>query len=203
MSYQDHMAEGIRQKFYEEAESIEQMKFFDDQYQLIERGEYKINEGKLGEISYNDLFNQYHSHGGGHGGPKERCFVIGVFHTILEEDGANISAIHVGETPSADKREKENQEKLENIEEFGFEVDTWFGSEDFDGYIRMGDSDYPHDDYFSKVGEVRLEVGSSSPFTLAFHLGQTGSFARWPYGSNFVYIYTISDEKWAEKFGLK
>jgi len=191
MRYQDAIAEGIKQKFYSEAENLETLRYFENRYKNMVDGDYKIDKGKVSEISYDDLFFQTNKQH--HSGDKEVAYLVGLFHYFLSEDLAHIIAIDIKETPYADKNIKSNKRALNRVEKYGFSTETWFGCADFDGIVLLDEAKYPHNDVFKRSGKVRLEVGTTSPFTLGLHLAQSGSFARWPYDSRFLYIYSLTD----------
>jgi len=80
-----------------------------------------------------------------------------------------------------DKRYKNCAEFLKALFDYQKKSKDWF---EVDGVIYAEDG--PKE-------RIRLEVGRSNIYTLWNHLYQSGSFARWPYGSKGIYLFRHRD----------
>ncbi|GAB6098371.1 hypothetical protein JCM16358_02500 [Halanaerocella petrolearia] len=116
-----------------------------------------------------------------------------MFHSLVINSKAEFIGIELGKEPSGDKYEEKNKEKLNQIPK-PFATKMWFGKEQEDGIIKLEKEPKNKNTMFHQQKSTPIEVGHVLPSTLLFHLGQSGSFARWPYDSKWIYIYTVNIE---------
>lgn len=98
-----------------------------------------------------------------------------------------------GDTPSRDVDQQHNSDGLVRaVESMGIDPDRlsfFFGKADQDATLDIsGLSTEETDDPFGDGRCVPIEVGSSSPSTLFFHMCRHGSVGRWAYGSTQLVI---------------
>ena len=154
----------------------DKIKSLDKIWRKTKADKHFINKGGIAEISYNKLFGQIDSRG-----KEYPVFIYGLFineiHSLLIKNPEILSIIEVGNNPYYDKLEKENKQALNNLAG-GFRANM-----NFKTHIGDGNIIYPNGD------KIPLEVGTTSPLTLAWHLETSSGFARWPYESKFIYSF--------------
>lgn len=142
-------------------------------------GYFKIDEGLESEINYIDLYLQEHR-------PTDTIVVgciVSQLHTLLSTGDAELIYIEVGKEPPKDAAVETINTHLNQLPK-PWRGEFWGELADFDGVIYA--EDRPKE-------RIRLEVGRSNIYTLWNHLYQSGSFARWPYGSKGIYLFRHRD----------
>lgn len=132
-------------------------------------------------------------------------------HALIGAGDVAFTCISTGGTPGADADRVGNARKLEDtMEPFRAELDMHQNGADSDGVIRWeqpfkisrstGAHFYPsacRKEGYSLVtyptvceaGSAPLEVGDSWPSRTLMHLHQYGAVARWPYGSELIWLF--------------
>ncbi len=147
----------------------------------LEVGEFILCKGAPGEISAIDLLwqNYYKYDQLGH-----TINLWWLWVGVVTHPKTLSSRFSVGGPPEGDKAEEANNRLLKQASG-PFEAKFIGGPGDSDGYVLPGkESIHPQ-------GAIPLEVGSVAPATLLHHILRGGTFARWPYGSRFVYIFEL------------
>ena len=102
--------------------------------------------------------------------------------------------IHVGNHPTADAAEVQNNVKLAHLPE-PFTAHFFSGAGDNDGYVKWSkpiDVDIVLNQTGQHITETLepasapMEVGYTKFETTVFHLGAEGKLARWPYGDEYI-----------------
>jgi len=95
--------------------------------------------------------------------------------------------IELSVTPKADKEVEENNRRLQQLQPL-FTAKFYGGTADDDGFVEWTQpilACTPGKNEVWKVpkGQIRLEVGTTSPIRTLFHIRREGGIARWAYGS--------------------
>lgn len=150
--------------------------------QSFDRGEFILNAGRPDEINAKDLlwqsFDKYDQIG-------MAMLAFQLWVGVITHPKTKSSSFEVGGPPEADRAVAANN-KLLSKANGPFMASFNGGSQPGDGSV------IPLEGSIHSSGSIPLEVGSVSPATLAFHLFQKRVFARWPYGSKFVYVFEPS-----------
>ena len=148
---------------------------------------------------YVDMIFQKHARAGRIKIHDAYCFayVDGLIHSGL----VRLCRIEVGSQPYPDKMKVENNQRLRDLPvPFRAEFVGGYGDSDgrlsWDDEIRVVPVPCLEDGCPSKSvketmlrpGSCPLEVGFTDPSRTWGHLAQDGRLARWPYGSNYIYI---------------
>ncbi len=144
---------------------------------------------KLREDFYedSDFFFQHHRNEA----PIADAYMFSLLWNLLQDDKITWIDIPVGATPSADHFVKENNAKLSKLPA-PFSATFWRSSKDEDGVLLWGRRVAP------------LEVGTTSAFTTWHRLCfRSASVARWPYGRDFIRLYTLRDPLLLTKLRMK
>lgn len=181
MSYTDLMSKAVRSWLCHQPESC--LSCIQCHTEALD-GDLRLDRGKRSEIGYDALYLQTW----GKTDDLVAGFIILQFHNWLGEGHAKMLSIEVGEEPSADAQSEENQSKLERLPA-PFKADLWCGRGIGDGALTVPPSPFG-------LGLLPLEVGTCDPRTLWYHLNCSRGFARWPYGSRYIYAYGIDHETW-------
>ncbi len=106
--------------------------------------------------------------------------------------------IHIGSTPFPDKAEAENNEILASLQ-YPFGAKFTGGLYLNDGYFEWAETlEFGQKllcdgtEYKRQVPPacVPLEVGYTKPSTTLFHIMESGALARWPYGSEWIHLFS-------------
>lgn len=126
--------------------------------------------------------------------------------------------VRVGRGPLKDEFVADNADALAGVTWVYWEVEVWGGTADHDGFINLK-SPLVFDDFLnpqkSYVHEVDgdsfpLEIGYQTWSKTLINLRMLGRLARWPYGSEYVWLFKIRKEarqamqdRFMERLGVK
>jgi hypothetical protein len=150
---------------------------------------YLIDEGYPSQISYKDLFLQEYTTGDA----LTSGYIIGQFHSFIVSQKAAFIAIEVPGVPFANSQREHNNSILKEIAQpFKAEFDGTSWGED--GIIQWDAQDpltpiHPELALNRDVWTFPLEVGTCSPTTLWVRFMDWGGWARWPYHSQYIYLF--------------
>jgi len=155
-----------------------------------DRHNYFYAPGELWKISYNDLFL----------GRSENPLVCGYyliqFYNFMLLGKTELIPIYVGAPPYKDCLLDKNKDILSKICT-DIDIQIWCGTADQDGVMSIKNSEN-NNKFYNEWGLQRpipFEIGDTDPATLYWHLYQQGSFARWPYNSEYIYVYLMKPEE--------
>ena len=127
-------------------------------------------------------------------------------HLLLTEKIAS-ALVYKGATPRGDKEIEYHNFILAKREDSHFFGEFWGGLADDDGYfswdvplnfeVKKGSLTDDKIERKSVIIEPRrlpLEVGYTAGSTTILHLFSSGGVARWPYGSEDIFLYILTDE---------
>lgn len=147
----------------------------------------------LADILWRDLIAQTYSN-------ATDILVVGhLAATVTPSLGRDWFQIEVSRPPYPDRELEKNRAVVGNLPH-PFSAEVINGSQaGGDGFLMW--SETPQH-YLDEVGweplnhSVPLEIGYCRPETLIYHIIDYGGFARWPYGSSWIWIFQLS---WAER----
>lgn len=115
--------------------------------------------------------------------------------------------VGIGATPRGDKEVEYHNSVLHKSENRLFFGEFWGGLADSDGYLSWvkplefevaqcseTDDNIKRTSVVIEPRRVPLEVGTTEGSRTMVHLGFDGGLARWPYGSEELYVYIVIDE---------
>lgn len=148
-----------------------------------------FDAGLPSEVAACDVFMQTHLN---YGDPITAGYVCNALNVLLDDNDAAMFAIQVGATPHQDAQRRLNAELLADLPEpFSCHLETSTNEYDalllWDPVAPWAPNTLHH--AFRLLRSVPLEIGRSNPETLYLHALQSGGFARWPYGSEWIYVY--------------
>ncbi|MGJ5629657.1 hypothetical protein [Nostoc sp. CALU 1950] len=182
------LAEAIKLKIYEIVEKTPD--WFPICFSFYKNASnYLIDEGHPSQISYKDLFLQEYASGD----TLTSGYIIGQFHALIVSQKAAFIAIAVPDEPLANSQREHNNYILKGIAQpFQAEFDGTSWGED--GTIEWDAQDplapnHPELALNRDVWRFPLEVGTCSPITLWVRFMDWGGWARWPYHSQYIYLF--------------
>ena len=194
MSYKGVMAKTILDNIVEKEPN--NIPYYKEMYDKIKDDKFTINRNTQTEIKYKNLFLQTHEKG--YNNAISFGWIAYQFHYYLSLGLMDIVIINVGDEPAPDRKENKNKNKLNKIPK-PFSAKMVFKNYLGDGYLYY-DGDNFGRTMFSESNICTLEVGTSSPLTLYWHLFNSGSVARWPYGCENIYLLTLKKEVYNNDF---
>ncbi len=110
-----------------------------------------------------------------------------------------MARIHVGQGPAPDKEQDRNETTLRAAMPPGWSVDV--GGYDSDGSIHWGDRRPDFVDLMTMSDPrmhpgAALEIGTTASHKTLLHLRRRGALARWPYGSEYLWIFEFRGNAW-------
>lgn len=145
----------------------------------LDTGDYVLNKGRKDEIDAKDLLWQKGQDQFDQMGSAYLAWQLWI--GIMTHPRALSASILVGNAPYGDKAIDENNKILSALP-FPFSATFAGGVQGPDGSVQTNEVDgFP--------SSIPLEVGSVHPAVLYLRAWQNGCFARWPYGSKFIYIF--------------
>lgn len=146
----------------------------------LKQGKYRLGRGTPADISALDiLFQNYRQYDQiGHA-----CMALRLWGAVVTHPETITSVFRVGGEPYPDRAVEANNKRLaQGPQGFRavFEPDNWSNR---DGFV------WPPVHLGHRKDQFPLQVGSVCPANLAFNLQVSGGFARWPYGSEHVYVF--------------
>lgn len=138
--------------------------------------------------------------------PLHQVHAMVMVNSFIHDGDVMVARIHVGTTPGPDKAIKDNNRKLKHLprpfraffspgpRKDGDGVLSWDEPVVFDPIACRGDETGPCEASAKQAvviarGAVPLEVGSTRPSRTYMHLLERSfAVARWPYGSEFVFV---------------
>ena len=148
-----------------------------------------FDAGLPSAIAARDVFMQAHLN---YDDPITAGYVCNALNVLLDDDHAAMFAVHVGAAPHMDAQRRLNAALLADLPEpFSCSMDV--GTNEYDALLSWDSSHHRAPNtlhrVFRSLCSVPLEIGRSNPETLYLHALLSGGFARWPYGSEWIYIY--------------
>ena len=152
----------------------------------LDAGEYVLNKGREDEVDARDLLWQNQQDQFDQMGSAHLAWQIWI--GIITHPKAISASILVGSVPLPDRAIAANNKILSKLT-YPFTANFKGGTQGPDGQVLVKkegrDKGLPN--------AAPLEVGSVHPSTLYFRAWQNGCFARWPYGSKFIYLFKASN----------
>lgn len=115
--------------------------------------------------------------------------------------------VGIGAMPRGDKEIEYHNSVLHKEESSLFFGEFWGGLADSDGYLTwskplefevtkcsLTDDTIERTNVLIKPRRIPLEVGTTEGSRTMVHLGFEGGLARWPYGSDELYVYVVIDK---------
>lgn len=159
--------------------SDQDIAFFHHFKRDLERGEYILNSGTPASVSALDLLWQdYRRYD--HIGHARLAWMLWI--GVVGHPRIKSAAFRVGARPGPDKAVDFNNEALHKATA-PFKANFTGGYGYQDGLI------FPDKTCGFKNDAIPLQVGSVCPAQLIWNLRRCKSFARWPYGSEFIYAF--------------
>lgn len=188
MSIKDDFRTGLHERL---KTNPELMRICLDEFDYQSKGLQILDKNGPEPISYRDIIMQSHINYTDH---ITAGYVSHVFNILLEQGDAAFFNIHIGQIPLPDKYVHENKKLLTHIHK-SFSVDLICKTYDHDGYLSWSPEceDSPNNIHpaFNRLTGVPLEIGRCNPETLYLHVLKYKGFARWPYGSKWIYVYGV------------
>lgn len=164
-----------------EGMSDEEIVFFYRWKHDLERNEFVVNKGHESEIGAMDLLWQDYRDYDQLGHAR---LAFELWYGVLCHPGTISAVVRPGSEPYNDRYAGLNNRILSAISG-KYRAECWSGGYDEDGVV------YPQKGSLHEhLQYVPLEIGSVAPATLLIRLHAYRAFARWPYDSNFIYVFS-------------
>jgi hypothetical protein len=175
-----HYVKSLNQHVVDDMDN-EDLVFFHRMIRQFEQGEDILNRGNPTQITAKDLlwhpFRNYDPIG-------HTFWTWAIWHAVVGHPRVKSAVYRVGGQPLRDKAVQDNNELLSQTKgPFSAEFIGGYGPPD--GYV------CPKPKAGFRSLNIPLEVGHVLPETLYTHIRENRSFARWPIGYPFVYVFEI------------
>lgn len=149
----------------------------------LDAGEYVLNKGREDQIDAKDLLWQTDQDRFDQMGSAYLAWRLWI--GIMTHPRTVSASIRVGAIPLGDKAVQANNKILSKLPR-PFSATFTGGTQGPDGYVKA-------DGVRNLPSATPLEVGSTCPPILIFRAWRHGCFARWPYGSKFIYLFKAAE----------